>query len=85
MALFATIQILYLIALVFRLAAPLDAFTVRNNDGIHLAVHPVCGKLDGNVTDVNAGLVLSSYKTIVAFGVGGLPIVIQFLNGNAAL
>lgn len=39
------------------------------NDGIHLAVSPICGDLAGNVTDVNAGLNLRDYKTIVSFGV----------------
>ena len=39
------------------------------NNGIHLAVSPVCGPLSGNVSDVNAGVQLSRIKTIVAFGV----------------
>ncbi|KII86154.1 carbohydrate esterase family 16 protein [Plicaturopsis crispa FD-325 SS-3] len=39
-----------------------------SNDGIHLAVSPKCGPLAGNVTDVNAGLNLNAYKTIVSFG-----------------
>ena len=39
------------------------------NDGIHLAVSPVCGPLSGNTSDANAGIDLSSIKTIVAFGV----------------
>ena len=39
------------------------------NNGIHLAVSPVCGPLSGNVSDVNAGVRLSRIKTIVAFGV----------------
>ena len=39
------------------------------NNGIHLAVSPVCGPLSGNVSDVNAGVHLSRIKTIVAFGV----------------
>jgi hypothetical protein len=39
------------------------------NDGIHLAVHPTCGKLGGNFTDVNAGIDLSRVQTIVSFGV----------------
>lgn len=44
------------------------AFPTRN-DGIHLAVHPQCGTLGGNFTDVNAGIDLSSIRTIVTFGV----------------
>lgn len=38
------------------------------NDGIHLAVSPVCGSLSGNFADVNGGLKLKDYKTIVSFG-----------------
>ncbi|TFK82714.1 carbohydrate esterase family 16 protein [Polyporus arcularius HHB13444] len=38
------------------------------NNGIHLAVSPVCGPLSGNVSDVNAGIDLTRIKTIVAFG-----------------
>ena len=41
----------------------------ERNDGIHLAVHPQCGSLGGNFTDVNAGIDLWSIKTIVSFGV----------------
>ncbi|KAI0672068.1 hypothetical protein C8Q78DRAFT_1068709 [Trametes maxima] len=40
----------------------------ERNNGIHLAVSPVCGPLSGNVSDVNAGVDLKSIKTIVAFG-----------------
>ena len=39
------------------------------NDGIHLAVKPKCGPLWGNMSDVNAGLDLGRYETIVSFGV----------------
>ncbi|CDO76317.1 Carbohydrate Esterase Family 16 protein [Trametes cinnabarina] len=38
------------------------------NNGIHLAVSPVCGPLSGNVSDVNAGIDIKRIKTIVAFG-----------------
>ncbi|KAI0658162.1 hypothetical protein C8Q70DRAFT_918294 [Cubamyces menziesii] len=38
------------------------------NNGIHLAVSPICGPLSGNTSDVNAGIDLSCIKTIVAFG-----------------
>lgn len=78
MAFLAIIQILYLSALFLRAAVPLSTVTVRQNDGIHLAVAPVCGTLDGNVTDVNAGLVLTAYKTIVAFGVRVLSIYLSY-------
>ena len=40
-----------------------------DNDGIRLAVSPICGALSGNVTDTNAGIILEAYTTIVAFGV----------------
>ncbi|KAI0649681.1 hypothetical protein C8Q79DRAFT_900650 [Trametes meyenii] len=40
----------------------------ERNNGIHLAVSPVCGPLSGNVSDVNAGIDLKKFKTIVAFG-----------------
>lgn len=40
-----------------------------DNDGIHLAVSPQCGPLDGKTTNVNAGIVPTSIKTIVSFGV----------------
>ncbi|KAI0634479.1 hypothetical protein C8Q77DRAFT_1055451 [Trametes polyzona] len=46
-------------------------FSVLDNDrnnGIHLAVSPICGPLSGNVSDVNAGIDLSTIQTIVAFG-----------------
>ena len=41
----------------------------QDNDGIHLAVSPVCGPLSGNTSDVNTGIHLPLIKTIVAFGV----------------
>jgi hypothetical protein len=42
-----------------------------DNDGIHLAVSPVCGSATGGVAvDHNNGIpALSQFKTIVAFGV----------------
>ncbi|KAH7921926.1 carbohydrate esterase family 16 protein [Leucogyrophana mollusca] len=52
-------------------AAGIEAAILRRqgpNDGIHLAVGPQCGPLGGTVSDVNAGLDLSKYKTIVSFG-----------------
>lgn len=43
-----------------------------DNDGIHLAISPICGTLKvpaTNVSNVNAGLLpLSDYTTIVSFG-----------------
>lgn len=42
----------------------------NRNDGIHLAVGPNCGPLFGPAMDVNAGLDLTKYRTIVSFGVG---------------
>lgn len=40
-----------------------------DNDGIHLAVTPQCGSLDGMTTNVNAGIAFTNVKTIVSFGV----------------
>lgn len=40
-----------------------------NETDVHLAVHPHCGFLWGNVSDVNAGLDLTKINTIVSFGV----------------
>ncbi|KAI0318728.1 carbohydrate esterase family 16 protein [Amylostereum chailletii] len=39
-----------------------------DNNGIRLAVSPKCGRLGGNFTDVNAGIDMSTIKTIVSFG-----------------
>ncbi|KAI5990304.1 hypothetical protein F5J12DRAFT_863153 [Pisolithus orientalis] len=39
-----------------------------NDTSVHLAVHPRCGSLTGNFSDVNAGLDMRRYKTIVSFG-----------------
>lgn len=41
---------------------------VRNN-GIHLAVEPRCGTLDGETFDINAGIYPERFQTIVSFGV----------------
>jgi hypothetical protein len=41
----------------------------QTNDGVHLAITPTCGKLGGTFTNVNAGIVTSGIKTLVAFGV----------------
>ena len=43
--------------------------TRDDNDGIHLAVHPTCGKFGGNFTNANSGVNLSQIETIVSFGV----------------
>ncbi|KAL4072314.1 carbohydrate esterase family 16 protein [Scleroderma citrinum] len=48
-------------------------FVPRLNPGpyqseVHLAVHPRCGPLFGNYSDVNAGLDMAMYSTIVSFG-----------------
>jgi hypothetical protein len=40
-----------------------------DNDGIHLAVGPDCGKLSGSTADINAGINSGTIKTIVSFGV----------------
>ena len=36
---------------------------------VHLAISPQCGSLAGSVADINVGIVLESFDTIVAFGV----------------
>ncbi|KAF8191021.1 carbohydrate esterase family 16 protein [Mycena galopus ATCC 62051] len=40
----------------------------QTNDGVHLGITPACGKLGGTFTNVNAGIVTSGIKTLVAFG-----------------
>ncbi|KAJ7760159.1 carbohydrate esterase family 16 protein, partial [Mycena olivaceomarginata] len=40
----------------------------QTNDGVHLAITPVCGKLGGTPINVNAGVVTTGIKTLVAFG-----------------
>ncbi|KAI0365404.1 hypothetical protein BV20DRAFT_954326 [Pilatotrama ljubarskyi] len=55
---------------VYDFAVALRSPLVRQdrNNGIHLAVAPVCGPLSGNVSDVNAGIDIRGINTIVAFG-----------------
>ncbi|KAJ7665662.1 hypothetical protein B0H17DRAFT_1019256 [Mycena rosella] len=54
---------------VLALCATASAISLPRTDAVHLAVSPQCGTLSGGVpADVNAGLSLSTYKTIVAFG-----------------
>lgn len=38
------------------------------NNGVYLAISPVCCLLSGNVSDVNAGIYLSTIKIIAALG-----------------
>ncbi|KAK7027996.1 hypothetical protein VNI00_015082 [Paramarasmius palmivorus] len=38
------------------------------NDGIHLAVSPICGTFPGTVADINVGITTESIRTIVSFG-----------------
>ncbi|ESK89450.1 carbohydrate esterase family 16 protein [Moniliophthora roreri MCA 2997] len=40
----------------------------ERNDGIHLAVSPICGSFPGNVADINAGIDPERIRTIVSFG-----------------
>ncbi|KAJ7074038.1 carbohydrate esterase family 16 protein [Mycena amicta] len=40
----------------------------QTNDGVHLAITPVCGKLGGTFANTNAGVVTAGIKTLVAFG-----------------
>lgn len=59
--------------LLFLLCASAEAAVLprqgSNETDVHLAVHPQCGPLRGNFSDVNAGLNLAKIKTIVSFGV----------------
>ena len=50
---------------------------------VHLAVHPQCGPLWGNVSDVNAGLNLVKMKTIVSFGVRARLLPLSWLWGRS--
>lgn len=47
----------------------------QTNDGVHLAITPACGKLGGAPINVNAGVVTTGIKTLVAFGVCVLRII----------
>ncbi|KAG6810941.1 hypothetical protein H0H92_009682 [Tricholoma furcatifolium] len=58
-----TIVIVAICPSIIALAIPPDG-----NDGIHLAVHPHCGPLKGNTSDVNAGIDPLVIQTIVSFG-----------------
>ncbi|KAJ7192091.1 carbohydrate esterase family 16 protein [Mycena pura] len=40
----------------------------QTSEVVHLAITPTCGKLGGTFTNVNAGIVTSGIKTLVAFG-----------------
>uniref|UniRef100_A0A0W0F2T7 Carbohydrate esterase family 16 protein n=1 Tax=Moniliophthora roreri TaxID=221103 RepID=A0A0W0F2T7_MONRR len=40
----------------------------ERNDGIRLAVSPICGSFPGNVADINAGIDPGRVRTIVSFG-----------------
>ncbi len=59
---------LYCLVALLELAQSLSLRRDRN-DGIHLAVGPHCGTLNGSVSDINAGVNPSHFKTIVSFGV----------------
>ena len=50
-------------------AAQLHLGRQDGNNGIHLAVSPICASFSGNSSDGNAGVDLKTIKTIVAFGV----------------
>ncbi|KAJ7803613.1 carbohydrate esterase family 16 protein [Mycena olivaceomarginata] len=40
----------------------------QTNDGVHLAITPVCGKLGGTFANANAGVPTTGIKMLVAFG-----------------
>jgi hypothetical protein len=62
----------FVAACLFALA--LSGGTAEYNDGVHLAVSPICVKAKNDVAgDLNYGLpALHKFKTIVVFGVSGL-------------
>ncbi|KAF4579656.1 hypothetical protein EYR40_000167 [Pleurotus pulmonarius] len=65
------IALIALIALHARLGGATHLNVLRQsggNDGVYLAIGPRCGPLGGSFADVSAGVMLSNYKTIVAFG-----------------
>ncbi|KAF8191023.1 carbohydrate esterase family 16 protein [Mycena galopus ATCC 62051] len=49
-------------------ARPPPAVRQANNDGVHLAITPACGKLGGTFTNINAGILTPGIETLVAFG-----------------
>ncbi|KAG9310066.1 carbohydrate esterase family 16 protein [Chiua virens] len=54
--------------LVFVLIQMLRLSPGSHDKDVRLAVHPQCGSLSGDVSDVNAGLDLTNIKAIVSFG-----------------
>ncbi|KAG9307917.1 carbohydrate esterase family 16 protein [Chiua virens] len=54
--------------LVFVLIQMLRLSPGSHDKDVRLAVHPQCGPLSGDVSDVNAGLDLANVKAIVSFG-----------------
>ncbi|KAJ7116880.1 hypothetical protein C8R44DRAFT_879411 [Mycena epipterygia] len=57
-----------LLSVVAAAGVRVPGLVTRQNDGVHLAITPTCGKLGGTVANVNAGIVTSGIKTLVAFG-----------------
>ncbi|KAK6984021.1 carbohydrate esterase family 16 protein [Favolaschia claudopus] len=63
----------------------------QTNNGVHLAITPTCGKLGGAFANVNAGVITSGIKTLVAFGDSytsggrsdGGPLAAAVLNGTS--
>ncbi|EDR00863.1 uncharacterized protein LACBIDRAFT_333795 [Laccaria bicolor S238N-H82] len=75
------ISLFHLVFLIDISVAPLvQAGLPTRNDGIHLAVHPRCGPLSGNTTNVNGGISPWTLETIVAFGVPTLLYVSSQTN-----
>ncbi|KAJ7444342.1 carbohydrate esterase family 16 protein [Mycena latifolia] len=58
-------SLLSLLSVVAAVHLPVECQT---NDGVHLAITPVCGKLGGTFANANAGVVTAGIKTLVAFG-----------------
>ncbi|KAJ7143940.1 hypothetical protein C8R44DRAFT_915762 [Mycena epipterygia] len=57
-----------LLSVVAAAGVRVPGLVTRQNDGVHLAITPTCGKLGGTVANANAGIVTSGMKTLVAFG-----------------
>ncbi|KAJ7444333.1 carbohydrate esterase family 16 protein [Mycena latifolia] len=79
-------SLLSLLSVVAAVHLPVERQT---NDGVHLAITPVCGKLGGTFANANAGVVTTGIKTLDSYTYGGrsdggtLPAAV--LNGTSPL
>ena len=67
-AMFTSLLVLFSVTFVAAVRVP-GPIARQTNDGVHLAINPTCGKLGGTTANVNAGIVTTGIKTLVAFGV----------------